>query len=238
MALPHRTAEIARALAFAQRQLGVPYQWGGTSRATGFDCSGLVYAAYRAAGYQGIGRTTYDQIKQGVAVSARHLKPGDIVFPEPGHEGLYLGNGMVLEAPHTGARVQVIPLKDFGFMTARRLIGGGGGIIPPRAIAGQAGGLPIASPNPQDRQPHLQAALAALGNVRPVKITPPKISLKSPSQALGEILGQPPQASFLDQPVQPPAVPALSAEGQTVGEIGTGLDAARRRLLGSLGSPP
>jgi hypothetical protein len=102
-----------------------------------------------------MGRTTYQQILQGRAVNRNQLHPGDIIFPSPHHEGLYIGNGMVLEAPHTGTRVQTIPLSQFGFWQARRLIGGGGGIVPPRGIAGQNNfGLPVGSNNPQDRLPH------------------------------------------------------------------------------------
>src|SRR5439155_9991214 len=113
----------------------------------------------------GIGRTTYDQIKQGVRVAANQLQPGDIVFPEAGHEGLYLGGGRVLEAPHTGDRVKIVPLSAFGFMTARRLINGGGGIVPPRGLGGvhPGTGLPVPSSNPADRLPHPNAhATAAL----------------------------------------------------------------------------
>lgn len=145
---------ILRALRGAYAQRGTPYVWGGSAPG-GFDCSGLVYWAYRRAGYMNIGRTTYTQINQGKPVAQAHLQPGDIVFPTPHHEGLYIGNGMVLEAPHTGDQVKVIPLSEFGFWQARRLIAGGGGIIPPRGIAGQNGfGLPVGSSNPQDRQPH------------------------------------------------------------------------------------
>jgi hypothetical protein len=160
--LPQRPGEILRALRFAYRQRGTPYVWGGAAPG-GFDCSGLVYWAYTKAGYHGMGRTTYQQILQGRAVGRNQLHPGDIVFPEAGHEGLYIGNGMVLEAPHTGDVVKTIPLSSFGFWQARRLIGGGGGIIPPRGIAGQNHfGLPVGSNNPQDRQPHpnFQAEIA------------------------------------------------------------------------------
>lgn len=139
---------ISQILRFGAHQLGVPYQWGGTTRATGFDCSGLIWAAYTRAGYQGIGRTTYDQVKQGISVGKNHLQPGDIVFPEPGHEGLYVGNGMILEAPHTGTNVSLIPLSQFGFWQARRLIRGGGGVIPPPKLGGVSQtGLPVPHPD-------------------------------------------------------------------------------------------
>ena len=238
MALQRDPRLIAQAIAFARRQLGIPYQWGGTSRSTGFDCSGLVYAAYRAAGYSGIGRTTYDQIKQGIPVSAANLKPGDVVFPSVEHEGLYIGNGMVLEAPHTGDHVKIVPLSSFGFMTARRLVGGGGGIIPPKAIAGTtSAGLPVASPNPAGRQPNIAAALAALARVRPVQINQSNLTLKTPQQALGDVFGlnqtQTPQAF---QPVQPDAPkPLVSPGGMSTENLQSSLDSARKRLLGSLG---
>lgn len=151
--LTRRTNLIQRAIAFASRQRGDPYVWGGTGP-SGFDCSGLVYAAYRAAGYSGIGRTTYDQIKQGHPVfNASQLRPGDIVFPSAHHEGLYVGHGLILEAPHTGDVVKYIPLSSFGFWQARRLVGGGGGVLPPRVgIGGMSrNGLPVPHPaiNPQ-----------------------------------------------------------------------------------------
>lgn len=145
--LPIHPAVLQHAIRFARNQIGTPYVWGGSAPG-GFDCSGLIYWAYRRAGYSGIGRTTYDQIKQGVAISMNHLRPGDIVFPSAHHEGLYVGNGMILEAPHTGDQVKLIPLSSFGFMTARRLLGGGGGIQPPQKIGGVSqNGLPVPHPS-------------------------------------------------------------------------------------------
>lgn len=239
MALTKNTNEIARAIRFARRQLGTPYVWGGSAPG-GFDCSGLVYWAYRKAGYTGIGRTTYDQIKQGIPVSAANLRPGDIVFPSSHHEGLYVGNGMVLEAPHTGDKVKLIPLSSFGFMTARRLIGGGGGVIPPKAIAGQSqSGLPVASPHRADRTPNIAAAIAALSSIRPVTVSPPKLALKTPQDMLKQVLGldqSQPHVSDAFQPVQPPSFgPVLSPGGKTSGELSSSLDSARRALLGSYG---
>jgi hypothetical protein len=153
MALPKRPQLVHRTIGIARHQLGTPYVWGGSAPG-GFDCSGLVYYSYTKAGYRGIGRTTYQQIKQGIAVPRAALRPGDIIFPSVHHEGLYIGNGMVLEAPHTGDHVKIIPLSQFGFLTARRLVRGGGGVVPPRAIGGQNHvGLPIPHPNPIMRVP-------------------------------------------------------------------------------------
>jgi hypothetical protein len=161
-ALRRNPAEIERILRFVAHQLGVRYTWGGTTRAGGFDCSGLIYAAYRRAGYSGIGRTTYDQVKQGVAVGKGQLQPGDIVFPEPGHEGLYVGNGMILEAPHTGTTVSLIPLGQFGFWQARRLIRGGGGVVPPPRLGGVSPtGLPVPHPSVVAQQQRMMATMKA-----------------------------------------------------------------------------
>lgn len=134
---------IQQVIQFEKKQLGEPYKWGAVGP-NAWDCSGIIYAAYRHAGYSGIGRTTYQMIKQGHAVAQGHLLPGDLVFPSTGHVGLYIGNGKVLSSPHTGAFVHITSLQDFGFMTARRLVKGGGGIIPPRGIGGiSPSGLPI-----------------------------------------------------------------------------------------------
>ena len=182
---PSRGANrIQQVISFARHQLGEPYVWGGTGP-SGWDCSGIVYAAYRHAGYQGIGRTTYDQIKQGHAVSQGNLQPGDIVFSSPHHEGLYIGNGRVLSAPHTGATVHILPLASFGFYAARRLIKGGGGVVPPRGGIGgvSPSGLPAPSPAQMRAlaQSQFQTGLAsakamsrqALANFKPPDLTAP-----------------------------------------------------------------
>lgn len=115
------------AIAFARAQLGKPYEWGETGP-NGYDCSGLVYAAYRSAGVS-IGRTTYTQIFNGTAISKSDLMPGDLVFPDPGHVQLYVGGDQVIEAPHTGANVREVQM--WGFWAARRVTtpatGGSGG---------------------------------------------------------------------------------------------------------------
>lgn len=100
-------------------QVGKPYVWGGTGP-NGFDCSGLVYAAYKAAGYSAIMRTTYQQVLQGSLVAQKDLAPGDLVFPDIGHVQIYVGGGQIVEAPHSGANVRVVNM--WGFWTARRLV--------------------------------------------------------------------------------------------------------------------
>lgn len=223
-------ATIEQVLRFVRHQVGVPYTWGGTQRSTGFDCSGLIWRAYRKAGYTGIGRTTYQQITQGRAVGMHELQPGDIVFPSREHEGIYIGNGQVLEAPHTGDHVKIIPLSQFGFMTARRLVSGGGGVIPPRGIGGLShAGLPIPSQNPADRVPHpgaaRSAALATLLGLHAPTTMPTSFHLPQASTALRSI----------DTPELPNSQPTLGGIPQlgtrSPGQLQASLDATRRQLL-------
>ena len=116
-------------LAAAKGMLGTPYVWGGTTPGQGLDCSGFLQQAYAKAGVR-IPRTTYDQVRAGQSVGLNSLAPGDAVFTEPGksgpnHVGMYIGNGMVQESPHTGDQNKVIPLKSFlsgGFVAARRYV--------------------------------------------------------------------------------------------------------------------
>jgi cell wall-associated NlpC family hydrolase len=114
----------------AQSYLGTPYKWGGTTRQGGMDCSGFLQNAMKDAGVK-IGRTTYEQVKEGQPVGLNELQPGDAVFTEPGHAGpnhvgLYIGHGMIQESPHTGTVNSIIPLKNYlggGFVAARRYTG-------------------------------------------------------------------------------------------------------------------
>jgi cell wall-associated NlpC family hydrolase len=99
-------------VADAQQYLGVPYQWGGTEPSTGFDCSGLVQHVYGDLGIT-LPRTSQEQVNVGTPVAnLAQAQPGDLVFFEPtssgpGHVGIYIGNGQMIDAPHTGTDVQV-----------------------------------------------------------------------------------------------------------------------------------
>ncbi|HEY6793500.1 MAG TPA: C40 family peptidase [Kineosporiaceae bacterium] len=124
-------AAAATAITWALGQLGTSYYYGGTctdphgSDVTRHcDCSSLSQQAYRASGIV-LTRTTTTQIKQGVRVaSPDDLRPGDLIFL-PGHVGIYLGDGLVVHAPHTGDVVRVAPLRPYWvdrWVAARRIV--------------------------------------------------------------------------------------------------------------------
>lgn len=112
---------IDTAIAFARAQLGKPYLFGATGP-NAYDCSGLVFAAYKAAGVS-IGRTTYQQIFNGREIARTDLVAGDLLFPDSGHVQLYVGSNRIIEAPHTGTFVREQTVN--GFWRARRVVEGG-----------------------------------------------------------------------------------------------------------------
>lgn len=110
-------------VSYANNFAGTPYVWGGTSP-SGFDCSGFTQYVYGHFGV-GLGRTTYEQINDGTAVSRDQLQPGDLVLfgssNDPHHVGIYAGNGMYIHAPRTGDVVKLSPLDRSDFVTGRRV---------------------------------------------------------------------------------------------------------------------
>jgi cell wall-associated NlpC family hydrolase len=108
----------AAAISYAQQQLGKPYQWGSTGPDS-FDCSGLVMMGYRAAGID-IPRTAAQQWRWGPRVSPNHVEPGDLVFfaggdgtaKAPGHVGIVIGHGLMIEAPSPGLSVRITSYTD------------------------------------------------------------------------------------------------------------------------------
>jgi cell wall-associated NlpC family hydrolase len=113
-------AFISAALNAAQRN--VPYVWGGTSLSNGVDCSGLVYAAAKAAGLPLQRYRAVDYLKLGAEVDSKSALPGDLVVYDEGggngHVGIYLGHGMMVAAPQSGENVRV--QKVYGTPTAYR----------------------------------------------------------------------------------------------------------------------
>jgi peptidoglycan DL-endopeptidase CwlO len=117
---PNSRANIAvdAALSF----LGVPYVWGGASRA-GVDCSGLTMLAWAAAGVQ-LPHYSGAQMADSTPVPLSDLMPGDLLFYGPGgseHVAMYVGHGTMIEAPYTGAVVWLTPVRfGYGFAGAGR----------------------------------------------------------------------------------------------------------------------
>jgi len=111
---PHSGAqtEKLKVINTARQQLGVPYQYGGSSPASGFDCSGLMHYSYRQAGLT-IPRTSKEQYRQARPVSRRHLQAGDLIFFRNrygsfvSHVGMYLGDGEFIHAPSSGKKVSI-----------------------------------------------------------------------------------------------------------------------------------
>ena len=118
------TGAAQAAVAYALDQLGTPYHWGGEG-AGGFDCSGLVQAAFAAAGIQ-LPRVAQAQHDAGPAVPAgQPLQPGDLVFfgADPAdvtHVGIVIGPGEMVDAPHTGAVVRIEPYSWPDYLGATR----------------------------------------------------------------------------------------------------------------------
>lgn len=101
----------------AEKQVGDPYAWGaeGPNR---FDCSGLVYYAYKGSGL-GLARTTAEgQSHKGKAVSTKNLKKGDLLFfnwdgGEIDHVGIYAGNGKMVHASSSSGKVKKVTLNSY-----------------------------------------------------------------------------------------------------------------------------
>jgi cell wall-associated NlpC family hydrolase len=124
----------ARVISAALGQVGWPYIWGGDARADGgFDCSGLVDYAYDRAGLTLPGRPTAAVLwRMSTPVGRARLQPGDLAFlysrhRAPYHVALYVGDGLVVVAPHTGADVTIEPLSAVAWDGYGRLLRGGRG---------------------------------------------------------------------------------------------------------------
>lgn len=114
----------------AMKYRGARYAWGGSSP-SGFDCSGFVRYVVREAIGVDVGRDTFAQINAGVPVSAKDLRPGDIVFQQNtyrwglSHVGIYIGDGMMINAQSesTGVTITNIWSSYWGprYYGARRL---------------------------------------------------------------------------------------------------------------------
>ena len=113
-------------ISWAEEQLGKPYQWGAAGPGS-FDCSGLTMAALAQAGISvpHNANTQWQQTKA-YPVAENQLVPGDLVFyagsdgslTAPGHVGIYVGNGQIIDAPYPGANVRFDPVGISGYVGA------------------------------------------------------------------------------------------------------------------------
>jgi len=110
----------------ANRFLGLPYRWGGTSPQRGFDCSGLSMVVYRLNGLN-LPRSSQEQWAAGIPVDRRQLSKADLVFFQTdrgrkvSHVGIYLGRGRFIHAPGRGKTIRIDSLSDIYFR--RRYVG-------------------------------------------------------------------------------------------------------------------
>ena len=122
--------QAAKAIAFAAAQIGRPYIWGGmgpSGGSVGYDCSGLMEMAYRAAGVD-IPRVATDQYVKGVKVELQSVQPGDLVYygtPSFAHHvGMYLGtirgSNVILDAAHPGTDIRLDPMAADDLFAATR----------------------------------------------------------------------------------------------------------------------
>jgi cell wall-associated NlpC family hydrolase len=119
--LPEATNVGTTALRAALTQRGKPYVWGAAGPDS-YDCSGLIMWAFAQEGIS-LPHYTGDQWNSGMHVSRADLEPGDLVFffADISHVGLYIGNGLMVDAPSTGQVVQVQPVFWDSFVGAVRI---------------------------------------------------------------------------------------------------------------------
>lgn len=111
----------AQAIAFAKAQLGEPYVYGAEGPSS-WDCSGLTSQAYASAGVA-IPRSSSAQAGVGTPISTSAMAPGDLVFyySPISHVGIYLGNGLLIHAPHPGASVEIVGVSVMPIAAVRRV---------------------------------------------------------------------------------------------------------------------
>ncbi|EEP96512.1 NlpC/P60 family protein [Yersinia aldovae ATCC 35236] len=122
------------AMSKLMKQVGKPYRWGGSSPNTGFDCSGLIYYAYKDVIRIKMPRTANEMyhLRDAAPVKRAELESGDLVFFNianrgvADHVGVYLGNGKFIQSPRTGEEIRISMLdNDYWqdhYVGARRVV--------------------------------------------------------------------------------------------------------------------
>ena len=120
---PPLSSGAAGAVQAAEREIGVPYVWGGTTP-SGFDCSGLVMWAYAQVGIS-LPHYSGAQFADTTHISMADIEPGDLLFYGPGgdeHVAMYVGGGSMIEAPYTGASVWITGVRTDGLAGVGRVV--------------------------------------------------------------------------------------------------------------------
>jgi peptidoglycan DL-endopeptidase CwlO len=115
-------ASGSKVVQVAMKYIGVPYVWAGASP-SGFDCSGLVLYSYAQVGVH-LPHSAAMQYRCGTPLSKNELQPGDLVFfyNPIHHVGIYVGNGNMINAPYTGARVRIESVWKSSYYGACRIL--------------------------------------------------------------------------------------------------------------------
>jgi len=117
-------AKYGGVVGIAMQYLGIPYLYGGSTPATGFDCSGFIMYVYAQVGVS-LPHNAAAQYGYGTPVDRSQLQPGDLVFFNGlGHNGIYIGGGQFIHSPHTGDVVKINSISGWYSSTwvgARRL---------------------------------------------------------------------------------------------------------------------
>jgi peptidoglycan DL-endopeptidase CwlO len=118
---PSVSGSVGAVLQAAYSVIGTPYQFGGASPETGFDCSGFTMWAWAHAGVY-IPHSSAAQYSSLPHVAREDLQPGDLVFfySPISHVGMYVGGGRMIHSPHTGSVVSVVPIYWDSFVGASR----------------------------------------------------------------------------------------------------------------------
>ncbi|WPC40279.1 NlpC/P60 family protein [Clostridium sp. JS66] len=120
-ALSRGSSSASAVVAYASTFQGVPYEWGGNGPSS-FDCTGFTCYVFAHFGIS-LERVADQQQQQGTYVPRGELQPGDLVFfGSPAHHvGIYVGDGCMIHAPHTGDVVKISPLHS-DFSGGRRVL--------------------------------------------------------------------------------------------------------------------
>ncbi|MEV0806405.1 NlpC/P60 family protein [Micromonospora sp. NPDC050200] len=220
IASPQALAAVRYALA----QLGDPYLWAaeGPDR---FDCSGLMWAAYRSAGYYDLPRVSRDQYyaTRARTVDRSALLPGDLLFFASGsswttihHVGMYIGGGKMVQAPSTGDVVKISTVRWSGLYAATRVVGAVPAPTtpappPPTTPAPKPTGS--GSPKPTTPAPH-PSPTSTKAPTRPPSTpptTPPSTPPTSPSEETPSEETPSPSPSLTTSPTTSSAEPSTAS---------------------------